>query len=102
MADAQNILRLPLRELRGVGIERGAQLARLELHTVEDLLLHRPRRYEERSHLKKIHDVELGVNALVYGKIVACGLKKWRYGTKSVFEMVLEDGTGRLHCRWWN
>jgi len=19
-----------------------------------------------------------------------------------VFEIVLEDGTGRLHCRWWN
>ncbi|MDB6027703.1 MAG: ATP-dependent helicase RecG [Verrucomicrobiales bacterium] len=102
MADAQNILGLPLRELRGVGIERATQLARLELHTVEDLLLHPPRRYEERRNLKKISEVQMGVNTLVYGKIVACGLKKWRYGTKSVFEMILEDGSGRLHCRWWN
>ena len=102
MADPQNNLRLPLRELWGVGIERAAQLARLDLHTLEDLLLHRPRRYEERRNLKKINQVQAGANALVYGKIVACGLKKWKHGTRSVFEMILEDGTSRLHCRWWN
>ncbi len=102
MADSQNILHLPLRELRGVGPERAAQLARLELHTVEDLLLHRPRRYEDRRHLQKIADLRMGENVLAYGKNVACGLKKWKFGTKSVFEMILEDGSGRLHCRWWN
>src|SRR5690606_36720323 len=22
--------------------------------------------------------------------------------TRSVFELILDDGTARLHCRWWN
>jgi ATP-dependent DNA helicase RecG len=33
---------------------------------------------------------------------VAQGVKRYRRGTKSLFEFVLEDGTARLHCRWWN
>src|SRR5271167_4846493 len=36
------------------------------------------------------------------GKIVALGLKRFRGGNKSVFEIILDDGSARLHCRWWN
>ncbi len=92
----------PLKTLRGVGSEREAQLARLGLFTVEDLLLHRPRRYEDRRHFRTIAELQLDEPATTRGTIVALGLKKYRGGSKSVFEIVLEDGTGRLHCRWWN
>src|SRR5882762_1500628 len=95
-------LSTPLAELPGVGPERAALLARLKLVTVDDLLLHRPRRYEDRRHLLTIRQLELGRAATTRGRIVAQGLKTYRRGTKSVFEFVLEDGTGRLHCRWWN
>jgi ATP-dependent DNA helicase RecG len=92
----------PLKTLRGVGTERETQLARLGLFTVEDLLLHRPRRYEDRRHFRTIAEMQLDEPATTRGTIVALGLKKYRGGSKSVFEIVLEDGTGRLHCRWWN
>ena len=92
----------PVRTLPGVGTERQAQLGRLGLFTVEDLLLHRPRRYEDRRHFKAIRELQLDEAATTRGKIVALGLKRFRGGQKSVFEIVLEDGTGRLHCRWWN
>ena len=36
------------------------------------------------------------------GRIVALGTNYYRKKTKSVFEIVLDDGTARLHCRWWN
>ncbi len=91
-----------LRDLRGVGGEREAQLARLGLFTVEDLLLHRPRRYEDRRHFRAIKELQLEESATTRGTIVALGLKKYRHGEKSVFEIILEDGTARLHCRWWN
>jgi ATP-dependent DNA helicase RecG len=99
---SQNPLLRPLRELRGVGPERAAQLLRLDLHTVGDALLHRPRRYEDRRHFQKVADLQLQEPALTRGKIVAAGLKRWRGGGRSVFEFILDDGTGRLHCRWWN
>jgi ATP-dependent DNA helicase RecG len=95
-------LSTPLPELPGVGPERAAQLARLKLFSVEDLLLHRPNRHEDRRHLLTIRQLELGQPATTRGRIVAAGLKTYRKGTKSVFEFVIEDSTGRLHCRWWN
>jgi ATP-dependent DNA helicase RecG len=101
VSNSANPLLTPLRELRGVGPERAAQLLRLELRTVGDALLHRPRRYEDRRHFQRVADLQLQEPALVRGRIAAAGLKRWR-GGRSVFEFILDDGSGRLHCRWWN
>jgi ATP-dependent DNA helicase RecG len=95
-------LSTPLLQLHGVGPERSAQLARLGLNTVADLLLHRPRRYEDRRRVDSIADLQLHSPATVHGRIVALGLKRFAQGRKSVFEIILDDGTARLHCRWWN
>src|SRR5690242_19051323 len=92
----------PLSELRGVGSERSAQLARLDLITVQDLLLHRPNRYEDRRKLQKIADLQLGQPGTVCGQVVAVGLKRFGRSRKSVVELILDDGSARLHCRWWN
>lgn len=100
--EATPALRKPVTSLWGVGAERAAQLARLEIRTVEDLLLHRPRRYEDRRHFKKISELTRDAPATARGTVVAQGLKRFRHGTKSVFELVLDDGSARLHCRWWN
>src|SRR6266568_1658283 len=64
-------LSTPLRALPGVGLERAAQLARLRLVTFEDLLLHRPRRYEDRRHLRTIRQLEVGQSTTTRGHIVA-------------------------------
>jgi len=95
-------LAAPVTSLWGVGAERAAQLARLDIHTVEDLLLHRPRRYEDRRHFKRISELTKDEAATARGTIIVQGLKRFRGGSKSVFEFVLDDGTARLHCRWWN
>jgi ATP-dependent DNA helicase RecG len=95
-------LKMPVSSLWGVGAERAAQLARLDIHTVEDLLLHRPRRYEDRRHFRKIAELTKDEPATARGTIVALGLRRFRGGSKSVFEIILDDGTARLHCRWWN
>lgn len=92
----------PVTELSGVGPERAALLARLEIRTVGDLLRHRPRRYEDRRQLRCIGQLVAGEAAATHGRIVAQGLKTWKHGARSVFEFILEDGTGRLHCCWWN
>jgi ATP-dependent DNA helicase RecG len=95
-------LKNPVSSLWGVGTERAAQLARLGIITVEDLLLHRPKRYEDRRHFRKISELTKDEAFTARGKIVALGLKRFRGGNKSVFEIILDDGSARLHCRWWN
>lgn len=91
-----------LRDLRGVGLERAGQLSRLKVHTVMDLLRLRPRRYEDRRHSDRILDLREAIPATVRGEVVAMGLKRFRRGARSVFELIVDDGTARLHCRWWN
>lgn len=95
-------LKSPIRELVGVGPERAAQLARLEIFSIEDLLLHRPNRYEDRRHFISIADLALKKPATVRGRIVAQGINYFKKRSRSVFEFVLDDGSARLHCRWWN
>src|SRR5438552_4279104 len=92
----------PVSTLWGVGPERAAQLARLEIRTIEDLLLHRPRRYEDRSHFRPIRDLLLDEPSITRGHVVALGVKWFRKREKSIFELILDVGTARLHCRWWN
>jgi ATP-dependent DNA helicase RecG len=92
----------PATALAGVGPERAAQLERVEIRTIEDLLLHRPRRYEDRRQLRHIAQLELGEPTTTRGTAVALGVKWYKQHTKSIFELILDDGTARLHCRWWN
>jgi ATP-dependent DNA helicase RecG len=91
----------PVTALWGVGAERAKLLARLNILTVEDLLLHKPRRYEDRRKFLAIRDLKVKETATIRGKIVAAGVKRWKKGTRAMFECVLDDGTALLHCRWW-
>jgi len=88
--------------LWGVGPERAVQLARLGIRTVEDLLLHRPRRYEDRRNTCTIAELGTDEPSTTRGRVVAMGTRQLKDRRRTVFELILEDGTGRLHCRWWN
>ncbi len=98
---ANSSLTAPVTTLWGVGAERARQLAKLGITTVEDLLLHRPRRYEDRRNFLPIAKLQLGEAATVRGKIIAAGVKSWRKGERALFECVLDDGSAHLYCRWW-
>jgi len=91
----------PVTAVWGVGPERADQLARLHLHTIADLLQHRPRRYEDRRRFLPIRELVVDQPATVRGRVIAAGVKTWKGGTRSLFECILEDGTARLHLRWW-
>jgi ATP-dependent DNA helicase RecG len=96
-----SLLAAPVTSVWGVGEERAKLLARLGIFTLEDLLLHKPRRYEDRRKFLPIQDLKLKEAATVRGKIVAAGVNRFKKGMRSMFECVLDDGTARLRCRWW-
>src|SRR5437868_1975076 len=85
----------PVTVLPGVGPERTAQLGRLEIATIEDLLLHRPSRYEDRNRFCSIRDVRVGDPVTTRGTVAALGTKWFRRHERSIFEIVLDDGTAR-------
>ncbi|MGV3774885.1 MAG: ATP-dependent DNA helicase RecG [Verrucomicrobiales bacterium] len=88
--------------LSGVKAERSQLLAKLGIQTIAGLLFHAPKRHEDRRHFCAIADAKLHETLVFRGAVVELGLKTFRNKQKCIFEMVIDDGSGRLHCRWWN
>ena len=86
----------------GVGSARARLLAKRGIVTVGDLLLDAPRRHEDRRQFSKIRELQEGQKTTVSGKVIAMGNKTFARTGRSVFEVILDDGSAHLHCRWWN
>ncbi|MFT5497411.1 MAG: ATP-dependent DNA helicase RecG [Kiritimatiellia bacterium] len=94
-------LHTPIRFLKGVGDSRAQVLTRLGIETVGDLLMHIPRRYEDRSVSTPLNDVEGHEQVSVRGQVLSCGWMDPKTG-KGFFEAMLSDGRGVASCRWFN
>ncbi|EPR9063619.1 ATP-dependent DNA helicase RecG [Cronobacter dublinensis] len=90
---------VPLSSLTGVGASQSAKLAKIGLHTVQDLLLHFPLRYEDRTHLYPINDLLPGVYAMVEGEVLNCNIT---FGGRRMMTCQISDGTGILTMRFFN
>jgi len=91
----------PVQYVKGVGPARAAHLARLDIHTVEDLLYTAPRRYEDRSQWVSIRALTPGQIATIRGKILAKGLRRLT-GGRTIVEAAVGDETGIVSCRWFH
>ena len=95
-------LESPVSAVAGVGSARARLLAKRGIVTVGDLLLDAPRRHEDRRQFSKIRELQEGQKTTVSGKVIAMGNKTFARTGRSVFEVILDDGSAHLHCRWWN
>ncbi len=87
--------------ISGVGAKRQEQLARLSVETVGDLLFLFPRRHDDYSQLKAIHQLKMGDEVTVIGSLERIQVQTMRSGGKRV-EAYLGDGSGFLHLNWFN
>jgi ATP-dependent DNA helicase RecG len=95
-------LEAPLQSLNGIGPRRAADLERVGLRTVGDLLSRFPLRYEDRSTFRDIARVSEGETATICGTIVSCGLRLTRRPGFKIFSAVVRDGSGSLRVSWLN
>jgi ATP-dependent DNA helicase RecG len=91
-----------LDEIRGIGPRRAESLAGVGIATVEDLLLHLPFRYEDRSRFIPIADLSAGFPATVRGTVRNARLRRTRIRGFTLFDLQLEDETGEIVARWFN
>jgi ATP-dependent DNA helicase RecG len=91
-----------LQYLKGVGPRRAADLERVGLRTVEDLLYRFPIRYEDRGHFQTIGSLRPGVSASVAGEVVGSTIRPTRRPRFKIFELLLRDPTGTLRAVWFN
>ncbi len=91
-----------LQFLKGVGPRRAADLQRVGLATIEDLLYRFPTRYEDRGSFQPIAALRPGTPASVAGEVIGCGLRPTRRPGFKIFEIVVRDRTGALRAIWFN
>ena len=60
----------PLETFAGVGPATSQKLTRLNIHTAMDALLHLPVRYEDRTHVTALKDVQPAATVLIEGRII--------------------------------
>jgi ATP-dependent DNA helicase RecG len=91
-----------LQYLKGVGPRRAADLQRVGLSTVEDLLYRFPMRYEDRGAFKTIASLRPGMVASISADVISCGVRPTRRPRFKIFEMLVRDRTGALRAIWFN
>jgi len=101
-SDAAGALDRDVRYLRGVGPRRAEALARLDLHTVRDVVFHLPRGYEDRRHPRPIAGLRAGERAVVAGRIADVRFRYARSRRGGILEVDVEDATGLLALTWFN
>lgn len=90
---------LPVTSLKRVGPRVAERLARLGIHTVQDVLFHLPLRYEDRTHHVPIGALRPGQAALVRAQIE---LAQVRFGRRRSLLVRISDGTGTLTLRFFH
>lgn len=90
---------VPLNTLSGVGASQAGKLAKLGLVTVQDLLLHLPLRYEDRTQLYAISDLLPNIYATVEGEVLHSDIT---FGRRRMLICQISDGSGILTLRFFN
>jgi ATP-dependent DNA helicase RecG len=93
-----DFLSTPLQYVKGVGPRRAADLERVGLVTVEDLLLRFPLRYENRAEVLPIRLLKPGQTATVIGEVLTSGIRPTRRPGFRLFELIVKDATGPLRA----
>ena len=99
---AADALQTPVQYLKGVGPRRAGELAAAGVRTVEDLLLALPSRYEDRARLRPIRDLKPGETVSVSGTVLGCGLRSTRRPGFRIFELLVQDESGRVRAAFPN
>lgn len=96
---AQGIAQQPVTSLKGVGAALAEKLSRLDIRTVQDLLFHLPRQYEDRSRITPIGALRPGVAALVEGEVQMADIAM---GRRRSLMVKVQDGSGLLTLRFYH
>ncbi len=89
-----------LRYVKGIGPKRAEALAKLGIRSIRDLFYLFPHRYEDRSALTPINQLEPGQSTSIHGEVLSVKLKPIRY--MPILEVVVGDKSGMITAVWFN
>ena len=93
----------PIQFLKGIGPKKAKSFNSIGINTVEDLLYHFPKRYEDRTNLSAINKLQEGSIQTIKAEILAKGGRQsFRRRGFSITEVAVGDRTGKIFCVWFN
>ena len=84
---------IPCTTLSGVGPRVAERLAKLDIHTLQDLLFHLPMRYVDRTRITPMQQIKIGEHAVVEGVVIHSEIV---VNKRRVLRCHLSDGAGRI------
>jgi ATP-dependent DNA helicase RecG len=93
------LAQLPITALKGVGAALAEKLLKLNIRTLQDLVFHLPRQYEDRSRITPIGGLRPGLSAQVDGEVVLADVV---FGRRRSLVVKVQDGTGTLTLRFYH
>ena len=86
-------------QLKGVGSKLAENLQRMQIETVQDLLLHLPIRYQDRTRLYSIASIQAGDHVLIEGLIEQVQVT---FARRANLVVTLADDTGKITLRFFH
>jgi len=96
---APSLAQVEVTALKGVGKQLADKLAKLHIHSVQDLLFHLPLRYMDRTRVTPIGGLQPLANVVIEGEIRACDVA---FGRRRSLVCRLQDGTGLITLRFFH
>ncbi|GAA3558686.1 ATP-dependent DNA helicase RecG [Marinobacter xestospongiae] len=90
---------LPVTTLKGVGAALAGKLAKLGIHSLQDMVFHLPHRYEDRTRVLPIGSLRIGDVGVVEGEVAKADLVM---GRRRSLQVTLRDDSGFLVMRFFH
>tara|TARA_R110000868_G_scaffold380784_1_gene646925 strand:+ start:95291 stop:97348 length:2058 start_codon:yes stop_codon:yes gene_type:complete len=85
-------------ELHGVGKQLTEKLAKLDIHSVQDILFHLPSRYQDRTRITPMRNLRHGDHAVIEGEVLKADVA---FGKKRSLNVTLKDASGFVQLRFF-
>ncbi|WP_042150524.1 MULTISPECIES: ATP-dependent DNA helicase RecG [unclassified Pseudoalteromonas] len=99
MSQLPNLSQYSITKLKGVGPKMAERLYKLHIHTVQDMLFHLPMRYEDRTKIVPIYELQVHSHVSIQATIETSQVT---FGKRRMFVVNVNDGTGRISLRFFN
>src|SRR6266404_434408 len=87
--------------VKGVGPRRSTLLGSRNVRTVEDLLLHIPKSYQDRANFVPLSSLRIGQDAAIHARVYRSRVIQTRTRGR-ILDVILSDGSSFAHAKWFH
>src|SRR4030095_793529 len=87
--------------VKGVGPRRASLLTSRGIRTVEDLLLHIPKTYQDRASFVPLSSLQIGQAAAIHARVYRSRALQTP-PRRRILDVILTDGSSFAHAKWFH